>query len=500
MPPRQTVIFLALALFLLNFITALAFINEGLFHCDSVMLAQATEKTYATGRLHPELNGRYGAVIVNSLLYLPFFLAGQNADFATRFSSVLFHSLSIVALFLFVRQILGSLRVAFFSALLFSFTPFYFVPNTYGKEHGAAMFFLLFSFYLLLCGLNKKSLALLSLAGASFVFSVSIRESMLTTIPLFILLYLSPEVSIRPARIIILPDGLKLKSILSSALPLLLGLSLLYFTYLKGVIYRTLFIKDTATVFFLGLFSHIFKSVLFDLFSSMHPAVIIFSIFGAVKMLYDKKIFPALFFLFCFLSIFYFGNTSCYAARHLDLIAIPVFVFAAYLLSDVYLKYKWMVFLVLLSFVLSMFIFIYPLLYIRHQYSGEKQFALYVNAKTGNNAIIIAMDYAPFIEYYARRKAIGYPIADKVQIDNFISKINGYLKQGIPVYLKELSLSYDSRLGRGLLAKALMDNYDLVLVGKKLTEDFHQPELEFRFYPDSLLKIEPKKRGEDVTR
>lgn len=497
MSPRQTVIFLAIALFLLNFITALCLINEGLFHCDSVMLAQATEKTYATGLLAPSLNGRYGAVIVNSLVYLPFFLAGQNADFATRLSGILFHSLSIVALFLFVRQILGSLRVAFFSALLFSFTPFYFVPNTYGKEHGAAMFFLLLSFYLLLRGLNKKSLSLLSLAGISFVFSVSIRESMLAAIPLFILLYLSAEVSINPVRVIIPPDRLKLKFILPSALSLLLGLSLLYFMYLKKVIYQTFFIKDTATVFFLSIFSRSFKLALSDLFTSIHPVLFVFSLCGAVKMLYDKKIFPALFLLSCFLLIFYFGNTSCYVARHLDLVAIPVFVFAAYALSQACLKYKWMVFFLILSFVLSMFIFIYPLLYIRHRYNGEKQFALYVSAKTENNAIIIAMDYVPFIEYYAKRKAIVYPIADMAKMNNFISEINGYLKQGIPVYLKDLSLSYDTGQG-GFLAKALMDNYDMILVGNKLTEDFHRPELKFRFYRDSLLKIQLKKRGKDV--
>ena len=92
-------------LFLLNFITGMLFINEGLFHHDSVRLAQAVEKTYKTGRLQPAVRGRYGLVVVNSLIYLPFFLLGQNADFATRFSSILFHSLSIVALFLLIKEL-----------------------------------------------------------------------------------------------------------------------------------------------------------------------------------------------------------------------------------------------------------------------------------------------------------------------------------------------------------------------------------------------------------
>jgi len=497
--PRQAVIFLALALFLLNFIAALAYINEGLFHCDSVMLAQAVEKSYASGRLAPALNGRYGLVIVNSFLYLPFYLAGQNADFATRLSSILFHSLSIVALFLFIRRMLGSLRTAFFSALLFSFAPFYFVPNTYGKEHGASIFFLLLSFYSLLRGMEKKSPLLLGLAGISFVFSVSVRESMLVTIFLFVRLYFSPTVSVSPPRVIIPPDRFRLKLILSSALPLLLGLSLLYFTYLKKVIYQTLFIRDAATVYFLGIFSPVFKLALSDLLSSIHPLLFIFSFLGFLKMLYDKKIFPALFFLSCFLLVFYFGNTSCYVSRHLDLIIIPVFVTAAYLLSDIYLKYRWAALSLALSFVLSMVIFMQPMLYFRSQYNGEKRFALYVNEKTEKNAIIIAMDYKPFIKYYGRRRAIDYPIADRRKINDFIAEINGYLSKGIPVYMKELSMDYDLNRG-GLLMKALSGSFDLIPMGRRLTENFHRPELDFQFYSDVLVKIQPKKRGADVIR
>src|SRR5512135_724563 len=85
-----------LALFLLNFAVGILLINEGLFHHDSVLLAKAVEDVFRTGRLQPAFHGRYASVAINTVLYLPFFIFGSNADLSVRLSSVLFHALSIV--------------------------------------------------------------------------------------------------------------------------------------------------------------------------------------------------------------------------------------------------------------------------------------------------------------------------------------------------------------------------------------------------------------------
>jgi len=78
-------------------------LNEGLFHVDSVILARAVEESYRTGHLHAAVSGRYGIVLINAILYWPFYLRGQNADFLTRFSSVFFYALSIPAFFIFIN-------------------------------------------------------------------------------------------------------------------------------------------------------------------------------------------------------------------------------------------------------------------------------------------------------------------------------------------------------------------------------------------------------------
>jgi hypothetical protein len=133
-----------------------------------------------------------------------------------------------------------------------------------------------------------------------------------------------------------------------------------------------------------------------------------------------------------------------------------------------------------------MFIFMHPMLVFRHYYNGEKQFALYAKEKTEDNAIIIAMDDSPFIDYYGNRKAIGHPVGDIRQLDDFINIIKGYLKDGRPVYLIESGLRYDPD---GFLEIALKRNFSISIVGEKLSEDYHRPELKLQTYHQRLFKL-----------
>lgn len=477
-------------LFLLSFLTGLFFINEGVFHCDSIVLAQAVENTYKTGSLQPGIAGRYGSVILNSILYLPFFILGDNADFTTRFSSILFHALSAVALFLFIKELFKDSIQALFASLLLSFTPFYLSPNTYGKEHGASIFFLIFSFYLLYRGLNINSIFRVGLASFMIGFAVSIRESVLICLPLYILLYLNPAISLKPIKIVFRENRFQPRFLLAAFGPLSVIFCLIFFTYLRQVIYRNLFVQATNTVFFLGLFSPVLKIALRDLILSLSPLMFILFIFGIIKMFSAKDSFLPIFFLLWFLLIFYFGNTNGYGPRHLDVVAIPIQVFASYKLSKWYEKNKLFSSFIIICLVLTMFVFIYPMLEFRHVYNGEKQFALYVREKTEDNAIVIAMDDGPFIEYYGKRKFIKHPIDDAAKISDFIKTIDKYLKNDVPIYLIESGLSYDTH---GVFGKMIFKHFDVITVGNKLTEDFHRPELKFQTYREKLFKLQLKR-------
>lgn len=483
---RRTVLAI-LFLFLLNFIAGLAFLNEGLFHCDSVILAQAVENTYKQGALQPALNGRYGSVILNSILYFPYYLAGGNADFATRLSSVLFHSLSIVVLFLFVKELFGDSLQAFFSGLLFSFAPFYFGPNTYGKEHGMSMFFLLLSLYLLVCAGRTKSVARLILASIFYGFSISIRESMLIAFALFSLFYFSPSVHLRPVKITIAEEKLKPLFLVSAFGPFLAIFGAIFFSYLNTIIFRTIFVRSTNTVSFISLFSPVLHRALGDLLTALPSVLFLFFVIGLVTMAKTKNLFQYLSALLWLLLIFYFGNTNGYAARHLDLITIPIVIFASYALRSLYAKDKLVSAAFLVYIVSSMFAYMYPMLEFRHRYNGEKQFALFVKEHTEENAVIIAMDDSYHIQYYAERESVTHPVGNAEETNKFILQLKERLKEGRPLYIIESGFGYDPE---GVFRNALLDNFKMQLIGRRLAEDFHHPELQLQTYNEGLFKLQ----------
>lgn len=465
--------YLIIFLFLLNLVSGILFINEGLFHCDSVFLAQAVENTYRTGTLHPAIIGRYGSVIINLITYFPFYSLGQNADFAVRFTGILFHALSIVALFLLVKELFNDTVIAFFSSLLLSFTPFYFSPNTYGKEHGMSIFIFLMSLYLLCRGINKRSFILIGISSLLAAFSVTIRESVMMTVPLFFLLYLGLEI-LKNKRV-------GIKPLLAVLAPFIILFAAVFFAYLNDALYRTTFIRTFA-----GLFSPTLLHALGDLLHSIPKILFIFFAIGLARMFSNKNLFIALFLSIWSLFIFYFGNTTVYCPRHLDIVIIPLYIFAAYVLADLYRKDKIISSAIIIYCVISMFVFMYPMLKFRHGYNGEKQFALYVKEKTEDRAVIIAMDDSPFIEYYGKRKALIPPLEDAGKIDEFFEAVEVYLNNKIPVYLIESGLSYDSNRS---IENRLFKNFNVTVIGEKLTEDFHRPELSLQTYREKLFKI-----------
>lgn len=485
----KTIKIAVLLLFTLNLLAGLIFINEGLFHHDSIVLAKAVEDTYKTGHLQPAIRGRYGSVVVNSIVYLPFFLAGDNADFAIRFSSVLFHSLSIVALFLLIYELFGNFFQALFGGLLLSFTPFYFSPNTYGKEHGAGIFFLLLAFYILCRGVKKKSSLLIGISGIIMALSVSVKESMIVAIPLFFLLYLSPSTSTPPFNF---KERFNLKSISYLMLPLSAVLGIMFFTYLKTEFYRELLVRDTTSAAFLGFFTPVLKFAIGDLFRTIPMLVFIFFIAGIVQMWRRKVFFTGAFLLLWSALILYFGNTVSYGPRYLDIVVIPIYIFAAYALSDLYKKNKLITWLIVTYCVARMFIFMHPMLEFRHHYNGEKQFASYVKDRTESGSVIIAMDDSPFIIYYGNRECIGHPVdlaGYTKEMEDFINKVKKYLREGRPVYLIESALSYDRQK---VFRQSMQDNFNISIVGEKLSEDYHRPEIDLRPVRQKLFKVELK--------
>lgn len=465
-------------LFLLNFIVGLLFINEGLFHMDSVALAMAVEHTYQTGILQPAVLGRYGAVAINSLLYWPFHLLGQNAELATRISSVLFHSLSVVAFYYLIRNLFRDGVQAFFGALLLSFTPLYFNPNTYGKEHGMGIFLLLTSFIILHRGVEKDSPLTLALASLCYVLSIAVRESQLSTLLLFILLFLNPAIGWRPFKIIMPLKRFSAVKLIAFFVPLLIPLAVMAWGYL---------LQSARGAELTSILSPTLLPALSDLQMSMPFLVFVFMLLGIWNMARSGALFLTLFFLLWLLLILVHGCTKWYAVRFLDVVLIPIYVFASYPLAKLYPRSKVLISSLVIYCVASMFLYSYPMLAFRHRYNGEKRLAEYVKFRTEPDALIITVNQFPFIQYYGQRQTAWLPINGSPEAINiFINKVEGHLKEGKPVYYT------DSPYLKGYEASSLytiQQYYRIKLIGGILIEDYLRPELRFRFAYQKLYKV-----------
>ena len=88
-------------------------------------------------------------------------------QFASRFSSLLFGTLSIFAIYLFVLEFSGNKRLALISAMIYAFAPG-FIWQAADEHDISALFFIITSFYTLIRGLKRDSKYYLILSGIIF--------------------------------------------------------------------------------------------------------------------------------------------------------------------------------------------------------------------------------------------------------------------------------------------------------------------------------------------
>lgn len=91
-------------------------------------------------------------------------------QFATRFSSLLFGTLIILAIYLFVGEFSGNKKIALISSMIYAFAPG--IIWQVADEHDiSALFFIIMAFYYLIYGLNRNSKNYLLLS--SLIFGVA---------------------------------------------------------------------------------------------------------------------------------------------------------------------------------------------------------------------------------------------------------------------------------------------------------------------------------------
>ena len=78
---------------------------------------------------------------------------------------------------------------------------------------------------------------------------------------------------------------------------------------------------------------------------------------------------------------------------------------------------------------------VYPVLEFRRHYDGSLRLGSFIRSTTLPNAVFISVDQRPFIEYYAHRKTICYPIGHWDRLGVFLHEVDSLLDKNVPVYV-----------------------------------------------------------------
>lgn len=171
------------AIFLLTFILRfynLSVVPNGLYQDETAIgynaysILQTGKDEY--GKSYPLYFKSFGDQKLPVYIYLTSFsekIFGVNA-FAVRAPSALFGSLSIIILFMLVKNITKDYSVSTLSALLLTVSPWHLLFSRAGFEVNVALFFSLTGVFLLVLGKNKSKWQILCLISAVLMFGLSL--------------------------------------------------------------------------------------------------------------------------------------------------------------------------------------------------------------------------------------------------------------------------------------------------------------------------------------
>jgi hypothetical protein len=470
-----------LALVAASFVARALVLNEGLFHHDSVRLAQAVERSeeqqsLAPLLLHdPPVPGRYGAVLVNWLLYAIAKRAWgvTSAEPVLLVSAAAFGAIAVGLLYLAARQTGVGRAAAAGAALFFSLTPIVFSETVGAKEHGLAIALALGAYTLAQRAGAVPSALLATFSGLMIVAAGFVREAaLLVALPCLLLLVLSGAKSRKAALVpFLVTCGLGALAIATT---------------------EWAFVQKLASVTgYRGFAMPIVKTALADLNTSMTPVGLGLVLVGLIPALRNRLAIPAVVWMLA--SFFYAGNLEQYSPRFL----IETLAAASLVLA---VGVDWMLrrvaparVIVPAAVAAVALVLVWSPIEARHRRIGNKAVAEILRERTPEGSVVIAMDDAPFVEYYAQRRTLSHPIADPTdpagsrnRIAAFVREVAGLISAGTPVYLLKTGLSYDP--GQ-LVNRALGSVVSLEEIARVESEDFHRSSIRAATYEQIIWRL-----------
>lgn len=440
-----------MVLLFVSFVIRIIYVNDGLFHHDSVQLANAVEATLESGVVHPAVGGKYFLVVVYTLFHL---LLGQSAYISMTFLTIIFATAAVLMVYFFTKELTSNEVIAFSAAILYSFNPLFLSITTYAKSHALAVFLVMLAGYFLIRGLKTDKTMFFVGFGLTMVCALMTRVGTVFFLPVFILMVLQPEKIIKDIKT---PFSWMKRSF--CMVFTVIGIFLLY--KLKLIYYYSM---DVPT---LGFGRSLY--ILFGSFNSLLDAltlpVFVGLVFIIYYMLYKKMDWELGFLAFWFFATFFpLAVSSTVSPRYWSNSLIPLMILAGYGIYFVSVKYRKTSVAVLILLLIISLGFIIPIIGFRSIYCGpmEMSFVVGENSAPGD-VIAINGDYHPHIEYYAGRKAVlirDWDRADYVVV----------WKEGDIALVNEYDNTYFVERGK----------HKFSYLGSVMMEDFHKSSLELK--------------------
>jgi len=495
MSDKKSALWLAVIL-LLSFLIRFLLISLGPYHSDCLYLAIQAEKIIQTGQMQYLQSSGLPLTAVLGALFVGLFkiLNINDPVFAVNFMSVLFGSLSVVAMFFCVKQ-LTDIRTACISAVLLMLNPLMIGLSIFGNSHMPATFFLLTGiFYLLRYPQSQKNSDLVySGLWLGCMAAARLQDFGVMIIPL-LFLGLSQWSGLKPGL------SAKLKYMTIPVLSCLFVISIAYFPkfFLKGLPTAEQsfsgYFKTNLTDHLQGMSFVLLENILKDIVSIFSPIERLLMITGVFFLLVRKQWKKILFLLLWFIvPILIFGCLKFFVFRLLIITFIPLIILESYFVSHLSgMKSRWskLIFPVLFIFVLINVSRYYPMFLFRHQNALLPEFFEWINTATEDGAYIIERDHSIWISHYAKRTPFspknGFSQLSPEDLGQFKKELDDMLSQNIPVYITKYGLLDKTDVFR----KFMINNYRLEFVGGKMIEDWHLDCLKQVVVQNDLFKIQ----------
>jgi hypothetical protein len=472
--------FLVLAV---SFVPRYHFRSGGLFHVDEVVTARAAERLVNDGVLTGEVNGRYGTVLLTALFHAPYHaVTGKGAEAPILFLGVLAGSLAVLLAWLLVEELTGNRRLALLSAAFLNFNGLFLVTTTTGKEHTLLLFFLLLSLFLLFRGAREGSLPLVTLGAASYGAALTVHEAAIPFAPVVLAFLLHAGRRFSPGDT---------KRQLLAALLFLAFAALPFPAYLWRVVAEmaapsgsALPSLPAAAAILLHFSRNLVESSGWPFAALLLPGLLLARRHGSLFVL-----------LLLWLPLFlYFGTLPAMSDRYLLLVLVPLSTLPASAVDALAARFRSVAASRAVAAVAAALVCLpgiaaaRPALEARSVITGPKNLARIAGSVTEPDAVILAMDEAPFLEYYGRRRTLPHPIGPPAEMAAFVQGVKERVDRGEHVYVVLTALLYDDD---GCLKEMLDRTFDFVPAATGADEWWLRDVIRYRPITNGIYRIVP---------